>query len=220
MCCTINLIDPIFGVDSCQDQYFAMFSTTFYFISGLSKSNHYLVPSNIWCWKYSRPIQQVFGSEALLIFRREQVSLFFQSVNDCCNLLMYGSCTIYVAKFVCCLPANDPEKKHTSPLISSTCLNWLFSFRNYLWSIWIALWSARIVFWVCLDWVVVCKDCVLEIVGPRPPVIQLSTDIRGSWIKGGSRAFSFCTYIMFFFVMSIYNAMILLVGYLGSLLLP
>ena len=25
------------------------------------------------------------------------------------------------------------------------------------------------------------------IVGPRPPLIQLSTDIRGSWIKGGSR---------------------------------
>ena len=35
----------------------------------------------------------------------------------------------------------------------------------------------------------VCKDCVLEIVGPRPPVIQLSTDIRGSGSgsKGGSR---------------------------------
>ena len=28
ICCTINLFDPIFGVDSCQDQYFAMFSTT------------------------------------------------------------------------------------------------------------------------------------------------------------------------------------------------
>ena len=166
ICCTSNLFDPIFGVDSCQDQYFAMFSTTFYFISGLSKSNHYLVPSNIWCWKYSRPIQQVFGSEALLIFRREQVSLFFQSVNDCCNLLMYGSCTIYVAKFVCCLPANDPEKNHTSPLINSTCLDWIcsdgkvFSFRNNFGSIWIALRSPRIVFWVCMDWVLVCTDCV------------------------------------------------------------
>ena len=38
-------------------------------------------------------------------------------------------------------------------------------------SVWIEFWSVRI---VCL-----------EIVGPRPPLIQLSTDIRGSWIKGG-----------------------------------
>ena len=133
----------------------------------------------------------MLGSEALLIFRREQVSLFFQSVNDCRNLLIYWSCTIYVAKFVCCLPANDPEKKHTSPLINSTCLDWIcsdgkvFSFRNNLGSIWIALRSPLIVFWVCMDWVLVCTDCVLEIVGPRPPLIQLSTDIRGSWIKGG-----------------------------------
>ena len=146
----------------------------------------------------------MLGSEALLIFRREQVSLFFQSFNDCCNLLMYGSCTIYVAKFVCYLPANDPEKNHTSPLIiSSTCLDWLcsdgkvFSFRNNLGSIWIALRSPRIVFWVCMDWVLVCTDCVLEIVGPRPPLIQLSTDIRGSWIKGGLGSSPFAPILCF-----------------------
>ena len=161
MCCTFNLIDPIFGVDSCQDQYFAMFSTTFYFISGLSKSNHYLVPSNIWCWKYSRSIQQVLGSEALLIFRREQVSLFFQSVNDCCNLLMYGSCTIYVAKFVCCLPANDPEKNTPVPWLVVLVLIDFFHLEIIygpsglrfgphglcFGSVWIELWSVRIVFW-------------------------------------------------------------------------
>ena len=83
------------------------------------------------------------------------------------------------------------KKNHTSPLINSTCLDWIcsdgkvFSFRNNLGSIWIALRSPLIVFWVCMDWVLVCTDCVLEIVGPRPPLIQLSTDIRGSWIKGG-----------------------------------
>ena len=154
MCCTINLIDPIFGVDSCQDQYFAMFSTTFYFISGLSKSNHYLVPSNIWCWKYSRPIQQVFGSEALLIFRREQVSLFFQSVNDCCNLLeLYNLCCK-----ICVLPASKrSRKKHTSQLISSTCLDRLCSDGK--------VFFIEKLFWVRLDCALVPTDCVFGLYG-------------------------------------------------------
>ena len=145
----------------------------------------------------------MLGSEALLIFRREQVSLFFQSVNDCCNLLMYGSCTIYVAKFVCCLPANDPEKNTPVPwlvvlaLLDFAVTGKFFSLRNYFGSVWIALWSPWIVFLVCMDWVMVCKNCVLEIVGPRPPLIQLSTDIRGSWIKGGLGSSPFAPILCF-----------------------
>ena len=139
-----------------------------------------------------------------------------------CNLLISWSCTIYVAKFVCCLPANDPEKTTPVPwlvvlaLLDFAVTGKFFSLRNYFGSVWIALWSPWIVFLVCMDWVMVCKNCVLEIVGPRPPLIQLSTDIRGSWIKGGLGSSSFAP-ILCFFVMAIYNAMILLVGYLGSL---